>query len=386
MLPRSSKLKTLILLWLSGVNLRLQLLAIPPLLPFIHKDLDLTGTSVGVLAGLPVFLFAVAAVFGSFLVSWIGTRRALIAGLTIVTIGSALRGVGPSLFFLFSMTFVMGAGVAIMQPVLPVLVREWHPQRMGAATAVYVNGLLVGEIIGASLTTSLMLTFAGGSWELALAMWSLPALLTALAVAFFAPKTNGRTAGSPLLWWPNWRSGQIWRIGLVFGGTSSLYFGANAFLPDYLYSIHQPDLVGLSLTALNAGQLPASLIVLLFADRLVARRFPFLVLGGLGFISVVGVLLSSGGWIVVWFGLIGFSAAFMLILILTLPPILYALEDIHRVSAGIFTIAYISSFLVPALSGVAWDLVSLPAAAFIPILGALVVLLVLSARLRFPGR
>ena len=46
---------------------------------------------------------------------------------------------------LYTATIVMSAGIAIMQPALPPLVRQWLPQRVSFGTRVYTNGLLVGE-------------------------------------------------------------------------------------------------------------------------------------------------------------------------------------------------------------------------------------------------
>ncbi len=54
-------------------------------------------------------------------------------------------------------TVVTAFGVAVMQPSLPPLVRAWVPQRIGFATAVYTNGLLIGEILPAALTIPLVL-------------------------------------------------------------------------------------------------------------------------------------------------------------------------------------------------------------------------------------
>ena len=62
----------LILLWLAGNSLRLPILAIPPVLALIQADLRLSGTEIGVLTGLPVILFAVAAVPGSLLIARVG--------------------------------------------------------------------------------------------------------------------------------------------------------------------------------------------------------------------------------------------------------------------------------------------------------------------------
>ncbi len=59
----------LLLLWLGGIDLRLTLLAVPPLIPQIHHELHLDEKGVGALVSLPVLLLATAAVPGSLLIA-----------------------------------------------------------------------------------------------------------------------------------------------------------------------------------------------------------------------------------------------------------------------------------------------------------------------------
>ncbi|MDA7949106.1 MAG: MFS transporter, partial [Hyphomicrobiaceae bacterium] len=84
----------LFLLWFAGINLRITMLAVPPLIPFIHQDLDLSQKAVGALNGLPVLILGLGALFGSLLLARTGVIRALIFGLAIAGVGGALRGVG----------------------------------------------------------------------------------------------------------------------------------------------------------------------------------------------------------------------------------------------------------------------------------------------------
>ena len=92
-------------LWLVGADLRLTVLAVPPVLPLIHRDFALSERAVGALSGLPVLLFGIAAIPGSLLIARLGARRAAIAGLLVVAAASAARGLGPSAPMLFAMTF-----------------------------------------------------------------------------------------------------------------------------------------------------------------------------------------------------------------------------------------------------------------------------------------
>src|SRR5215469_14414092 len=92
MTPGRMDLVPLTLLWLSGAALRLTILAVPPLILPIRDELGLSATGIGILTGLPVAMFALAALPGSLLIARLGSRLALLCGLLLVAIGGALRG------------------------------------------------------------------------------------------------------------------------------------------------------------------------------------------------------------------------------------------------------------------------------------------------------
>jgi CP family cyanate transporter-like MFS transporter len=270
---------------------------------------------------------------------------------------------------LFAATIVMGGGIAVMQPALPPLVRAWLPDRIGFATAVYTNGLLIGEIVAVSLTLPVVLPVADGNWRTAFALWGLPILCIALLIALIGPRPT--TAQSMLAgrrrWWPSWRDPRIWQLGFLFGSVNSIYFATNAFLPEYLSHAGTPQLIGSALTALSFGQLPASLMMLGLAERMLGRPWAYGVAGLLCLAGVIGLLLTTGPWVVFFAGLIGFADAVAFVLILALPPFLSAPDDAHRTAAGMFTISYSCAVAIPILGGLAWDASALPWVAFVPI-------------------
>ena len=122
------------LLWLAGAGLRMTLLAVPPVLVLMQADLNLSGTEIGLLSGLPVILFAVAALPGSLLIARFGALPTLVAGLADRGVASALRGAALNVAVLYAATIVMSAGIAIMQPALPPLVRAWLPRHISFGT------------------------------------------------------------------------------------------------------------------------------------------------------------------------------------------------------------------------------------------------------------
>jgi MFS transporter, CP family, cyanate transporter len=376
---RASMLTALALLWLAGVALRLTILAVPPVIPLIHTDLSLSATQIGILTGLPSMLFAIASVPGALLIARLGVGTAMIVGLALNAIGGALRGTLPDVAWLYAMTVIMGAGVAIMQVSMPPAVRAWLPHRTGFATAVYTNGLLVGEILPVALMLPLVLPLVG-SWQWGFAFWSAPVAVIALLVLALAPRPTPEAAATALRrrWWPDWKSHLIWRLGIMLGTVNAMYFASNAFLPDYLASNGLRDWISPALSALNIGQLPASFLLLAFARRLELKAWPFVVCGFLCAIATAGIVFGSGAVVVAATTLMGFTAAGILVLALALPPLLAAPDDVHRVTAAMFTISYSCAVIVPVISGALWDLSGIPALAFLPIALCGILLIVLA--------
>jgi CP family cyanate transporter-like MFS transporter len=361
-------LSALLLLWLAGNALRLTILAVPPVIPQIHDELNLSATQVGILTGLPAMLFAFAAVPGSLLIARLGVRTALVVGLLITAIGGALRGLFPDIGWLYAMTIAMGAGVAIMQVTMPPAVRAWLPDRIGFATAVYTNGLLIGEILPVALMLSLVLPMVHGSWQWGFVVWSVPVAMIALIVLVAAPRAPAADMAAPRRrWWPDWNSPLIWRLGIMLGTTNATYFATNAFIPDYLRLNGQGEWISASLTALNLGQLPASFILLAVAGRLERKAWPYVACGVLCAAATAGIVYGTGVWVVVSAAAQGFGGAAVLILLLALPPLLSPPDDVHRLTAAMFTISYSCAVIVPVISGLLWDITGIAAMAFVPI-------------------
>jgi len=375
------------LLWLIGNALRLTILAVPPALPSIHDDLHLSATQVGLLTGLPPMLLGLAAVPGSLLIARLGVLPALIVGLVLAAIGGALRGVYPHIALLYGMTIVTGAGVAIMQVTMPTVVRLWMPKRIGFATAIYTNALVIGEIIPVRLSIPVILPWVG-SWQWSFAVWSAPVIVIAVLVWAFAPRVQqpASTLAAARRWWPDWNDSLIWKLGLMLGAVNASYFGCNAFLPDYLTHTGQVEWISPALTALNVGQLPASLLLLGAASRLERATWPYL-FAGLGIIAALFFVVFGRGLVVVAAAsVIGFFCALILILALALPPLLAAPEDVHRVSAAMFTISYSCAIIIPVICGAVWDFTGIPRSTFVPMGIMCVVLIVLAPSVTHVGR
>ena len=355
----------LLLLWLGGVDIRLTMLAVPPLVPLIHHDLHLDEKAVGALVSGPILILAVAAVPGSLLIARLGIRGALVAGLGSVAVFGALRGFGPSVPVLFSATFLMGVGVAVTQPAFPALVREWFPRRIAIATAVYANGILIGETLPTALTTPVgALPLAHGDWRWALAFWSVIVLVTAVAITVRVP-SRMHGAARTSRWWPAWREHQAIRIGIVMGMASATYFGANAYIPDFLDQTGRHNLISPALFVLNASHLFTAPAVALW-PRILTGRGGFIGSAVIMALAQVGLVFTPGPAVVVWTFVLGFSTALAFIVVLSIPPRVAPPGDVASMSAAIFTIQYATAFAATLIAGALWDATGQAVLAFVP--------------------
>ena len=172
-----------------------------------------------------------------------------------------------------------------------------------------------------------------------------------------APGAGGRTGESCLLW----------LLALTFGSNNAFYFAVNAFLPDYLNSRGEGALIGAALGGMNGVQLIASFILLVAAERMQRRTWPYLVFGLLPVAGLFAIVFGSGLWIVAGATTVGFSLAVTFVMTFALPPLLSPPDQVHRMAGGMFTISYTIAVIVPVVCGALWDWTGLPWMVFFPI-------------------
>jgi MFS transporter, CP family, cyanate transporter len=364
--------KLMCLLWLAGFAMRVTLLVVPPVIPLVHVELGMSETQVGLLIGLPLAMFALAAVPGSLLIARVGARLAVALGLVIAAFAGAVRGAAIDVWTLYAASIVTGFGIAITQPGMPKLVHEWLPGRIARGTIIYSNGMVIGAILPPTLTIPFILPLIGGSWRHDFFLWAVPAILIAVVFFVLSPKERDHSdAGMSAigrLWWPDWKNPLVWLLGLAFGSNNSPFFAANAFVGDYLTSRGQADLLGPALTSLNGAQLIALVLLVLVSRWLQRRAWPFLLFGPILLAAFVGlVLLMSPLAVIVCAGLIGIATVMTMTPILALPPLLVAPGDVPRTAAGMLTISYTCAIIIPTICGALWDATGKPWTVFVPL-------------------
>lgn len=343
-----------VLLWLAGVYLRIPVLVAPPLAPFISDELALTQALTGALTTLPILMLAIGAMPGSLAISRIGPRNTLALAMVIMVIGSAGRGLVPDTFTLMVASAVMGLGVAMMQPALPALLPRWlAPHHLAIGSAIYMNGMLMGEFIGAGITLPVLMPLLDNSWRATLLAWSLPALL--VAAALFLPKRDLARPVRRSAWLPDWKNPLTLRIGLLLGLSGSMFFGLNAYMGNLLEQQGHFEKLADALFWYNFAQVVASLLMLKMARFWVGKRSMIILMAVLSIVGTSGTIVLEGWPAIFSATLMSFVAGILLILLVALPPLLVRSEETGRLSAGTFLVGYTLAFSVPMIGGLIAD-------------------------------
>lgn len=360
----------LALLWLAGLYLRLPVLAAAPLGGEIARDLGLGQSGIGALTTLPVLMLGIGAIPAARLVRRGGVRRALMAGITVMALASALRALAPPAALLFAATAAMGLGIAAMQAALPPLTRTWSPASPALGSTVYLNGMVVGELLGAGLTLPLFEGPGGGEWRTTLVLWSLPALL--IAAALLLPRTPASpTAIEAATRAPRmpWRTGALWQLGLSLASAVVVFLATNAWMESVLARRGEPERLALMMLLYNACPLAASLASLAIGRRLFDHPRTSQAVALMGALGLAGFLWLPGPLGLAAALVSALGATFQMIVVLSLPPRRVGGETLHQLTSGMFTVSYGLAFALPLAGGLIADALNRPLLALLPVLG-----------------
>ena len=347
----------LILLWLIGWTLRVPVLAAPPLATRIADSYGLEAAGIGALTMLPVVAIAFGAIPGALFIGRFGLRAAIVFGVLLMAAASSARGYAPSSLMLFVVSGLMGFGVAVFQTALPAATRAWTPGHIALGNAVYLNGMMVGEMTSAGLTLPLVLPVAGGDWRLALLFWSVPIVLIAMAAALVrAPKDTDVTFEAdvydvaPAASLPDWNDVRVWQYGMLLAGSVVLFYVINSYVGVILEARGESDALAWLLLLYNATPMLASFAVLV-APGWIGRRGPIAVSAALSVVGLAGFTFLSGwaSWISAL--LTGFAASVELILLVSLPAVIAKGRAVTRLTAGMTLIGYGIAFFLPMIGG-----------------------------------
>ncbi|ATM00460.1 MFS transporter [Aeromonas sp. CA23] len=183
-------LALLVLVILIGLNLRPFLTAIGPLAQTIDNHLGLGMDTLAWLTLLPLWLIGVGVLITPGLRRLTGPSQLLGAALLLLGMGNAMRFDAQSGALLIASAALCGLGSALVQGVLPGLIKQSFAQKVPLVMGIFSACMMGGGALGASLTPQLA---ASLDWSRALALWSLPVLL-AMVWLIWRVRLPGATA------------------------------------------------------------------------------------------------------------------------------------------------------------------------------------------------
>jgi len=186
MTTQSQKTSSQWLLWagfiLVALNMRLLFVTVGPVL----QNLQLGGGTTLLVTTLPPLLLGICSTAGIQLRHRMGEERALFVALVLLVAGCGLRGFGAA--GLVVGTILGGAGIAVMNVIMPVLAKKrFGTQRMGMVMGIYALMISLGIVLGASAAFPLFKSLGGDTSAAfhSLGWWAVPALL---ALVFWLPQ------------------------------------------------------------------------------------------------------------------------------------------------------------------------------------------------------
>ncbi|MDX2678642.1 CynX/NimT family MFS transporter [Streptomyces sp. NY05-11A] len=175
---RGARRLTVVALVLAALNLRPGVTSLGPVLEEVRDTLAMSGTVAGLLTSIPAVCFALIGSTAPALARRYGASGAIAAGAAVLTVGLALRPFAAGTVLFVALTALSLAGIAIANVLLPAVVKQRFPDRVGAMTGLYSMALNVGASSAAAVTVPLTEAF-GGDWRYGLGAW---AVLAAMAV------------------------------------------------------------------------------------------------------------------------------------------------------------------------------------------------------------
>jgi len=312
-------------------NLRAGITTVGPVLAELQHDLGLSSLTASILISLPLLAFAFVSPVAPVLARRIGLERALGVALAGLAVGLVVRSL-PGLPLLWIGTALLGVAIAILNVVLPALVKRDFPTRIGQVTGAYsaVQASFAAIAAGAAVPVAALTAWG---WRLPLGMW---AGLALIALAVMLPQLRRRTvvppseddvtlpephqqasSGRPAAGRSPWGTAIGWQVTAFMGLQSVGFYVFITWLPSMEGAAGvDAAAAGVHQLLLNAfgigGSLLASTLIPRFRDqRLLAVAGPTLFA-----LAALGVLLAPqlGG---VWASVAGLAGGSSIVLALS---------------------------------------------------------------------
>ncbi|MEV0705674.1 MFS transporter [Saccharopolyspora sp. NPDC050389] len=342
---------------LAAANMRPAVTSLASVLGEVRDSLGASTTWASVVTSVPTLCFGIAGIGAPLLARRMGINKVIGASLAVLTLAMLLRVVdGP--WTVLGGTVLVCAAIAMCNVLIPVVVKESFPTRVGMATALYTTAMAAGGSTGSALTPYLNSTT--GSWRLSLATWAVVALA---ALCVWVPATARRSSTRQVSGTAStgprrslMRSPLAWVITVYFALQSLVAYVVMGWMPEVFKGAGiDGTTAGMLLGLLLLVGVPINMILPPLVTRTRSQSWWAVGLAVLTLTGLLGLLLAPQALPVVWALAIGVGmSAFPLALVLISLRTANA-ADTGSLSAMSQSVGYLIASFGPFLFGVLHD-------------------------------
>lgn len=340
---------------LVALNLRPSMAAVGPLLASIRGEVPLSFSSAALLTMLPVMAMGLAMFFGMGLAKRFGEHRSIAVSLLVIGVATLSRLFLDSALELIVSAIAAGVGIAMIQAVMPALIKSRFSADVSLFMGLYVTAIMGGAALAASFSPFVLVQT--GSWRIGLAIW---AGLAVLALVCW----SAQRAVLPVL--PQagsdkqegfFGNGRAWLLAIFFGLGTASYTCVLAWLaPYYVEQGWSEQHAGLLLGFLTAMEVISGLVTPALANRRRDKRGVLAVLLVLIILGFCGLILAPQHLSLLWPCLLGLGIGglFPMSLILSLDHLDHP-RRAGSLTAFVQGIGYLIAGLSPLIAGMIRD-------------------------------
>jgi CP family cyanate transporter-like MFS transporter len=353
----SKRYAVLIAVCILAFNLRGPIMAVPPLLETIRLDLGLTGIAAGMITTLPVLCFGLVSPLAPLLARRFGLDATLLIAMSAILTGTIVR-MGQPVLALYLGTFALGAGIALLNVLIPAFVKREAPNRVGLMTSLYTMLLNAGAGVGSALAVPVM-DRTGWDWRQSLGIWAIPA---AIGIGVMLPwvlhqRRNGGPAATLRKRRGLWGSATAWHVTIAMGTQSMVFFSVAAWLPTMLQDAGMSETrSGAMLSIMTLSGLAGSVITPLLANRTRSQSWLSPVTAATCAVPLVMLIVDPLRLTALWTLMLGFGLgmiiAFMLMLMILRAPDAQRASDLGGMAQGV---GYLFASTGPIIAGAIHD-------------------------------
>ncbi|MFI5934933.1 MFS transporter [Actinoplanes sp. NPDC051494] len=342
-------------LLLMAISLRPAVTSLGPVLEEVRAGLGMSASVAGLLTSMPAVCFALIGSSAPLLARRWGPGGAIALGAGALTLGLAVRPFAGGAPLFLALTALALAGIALANVLLPVVVKQWFPERVGMVTGLYSVALNLGASTAAAITVPLTGAF-GGDWRYGLGVWAVVAALALPSWILLARRRDRGPAGAGEVA-VRLRSNPIaWSLAVYFGLQSTSAYVIMGWLPQIFRDAGlSAGTAGLLFATTSVLGVPLSFALSAVAGRLSRQSELAVVIALFGLAGYAGLWAAPAAAPWLWAALLGvancsFPVALTMIAMRGRTPAM-----VVRLSAFAQSTGYLLSIPGPILVGVLYD-------------------------------